>query len=185
MNWFTLGILLWITLGLDVGFRDTFQLGTLAIAPRCLPLLAVFVALWATPVQAAGVCLLIGLLMDITHTVPTESGRATVVFGAYAIGCLGAASFVLHFRSVLLRRNPVTFVVLCFVCTLLMEIVQLIFLRVRVQYDDLVVLGLGRELGQRLGTAGLTALLAVVAGPFFAIIAPVLGLDLSHGGRRR
>ena len=29
------------------------------------------------------------------------------------------------------------------------------------------------------------ALLAVVAGPFFAIIAPVLGLDLSHGGRRR
>lgn len=184
MNWFAFAVLLWVFAGLDVGFRETFQLGHLAIAPAFTPLLAVFIALWAPSAHAAGACLLIGLVADVTRVTPTESGYAVTVVGAYALGYLAACTLVLNFRSILLRRNPLTFVALAVVFMAITEVVEFMFLRVRSRYDELVLLGVGVDLAQRGGSVVLTGLLAIVIGPILTFIAPIVGLDLSHGTRR-
>ena len=184
MNWISFAVLLWLFTGLDVGFRETFQLGHLAIAPAFAPLLAVFLALWAPSAHAAGACLVIGLIMDVTHTTPTQSGQAVTVVGAYALGYLAACALVLNFRAILLRRNPVTYVALAVVFMAITEVSQFAFLRVRSGYDEIVLLGVGVDLAQRGGSVVLTGLAAVIIGPILSFIAPALGLDLAHAGRR-
>ncbi|MCA9310184.1 MAG: hypothetical protein KDA21_03205 [Phycisphaerales bacterium] len=185
MNWISFAVLVWLFTGLDVGFRETFQVGHLAIAPSFVPLLAVFLALWAPSVHAAGACLVAGLIMDVTHTVPTESGHAVTVVGAYGLGYLAACAMVLNFRSILLRRNPVTFVALAVVFAAITELVQFTFLRVRSGYDELVLLGVGMDLAQRGGSVVLTGVAAVIVGPVLSFVSPALSLEGGmHGGRR-
>lgn len=166
MNWIIFALLLWVSMGLDLGLRGLLQLGDSAIAPRFGVVLLVFICLWARPGALMLGAVFVGLGMDIfTDVYITGQEGAITVLGPYALGCMLAGYTIFTVRSVMQRKSAFTLAALTLLATLLVEVVRITLLTVRSFYDDLALDGAVAALGTGAGTAVYTGLLALLLAP--------------------
>lgn len=161
MNWLVFLIAVWITLGMEVGLRDAFQVGASSIAPSFLMVLLVFVSLWARPATLLGASAAIGVLMDLVHQLPTRDGETVVIVGPWALGCMAAGYTVLNFRGMMFRRNPITAGILAAIAGAVAASVVVALLRIRSSYGLIEFGGAAAELWPRLASALYTGIVAV------------------------
>jgi hypothetical protein len=167
----------WLMLGLETGLKDTLSvnIGNIVGAPSFVIPLAIFVALCAPPIPALWACLILGLFLDLTSPQPTTTGMLTVI-GPYALGLLVAGQFVLVVRSVVLRRHPLTLVVLSIAGAVVMHIVVTALFTVRGLMGDAILFEPTAELLGRLLSAILTGGAAFVLALVFMPLAPLMGM---------
>jgi hypothetical protein len=143
-------------------------------APSFVVPLATMIALCAPTMPALWSCLLLGLALDLTAP-QSGAGGNVFVLGPHAIGLLIAGQFVVAVRGLVIRRNPLTVVVLSISAAAIMEIVATAFLTARSMYDP-IVWHASEQLGGRLISAFLTGGTAFVMAFVILPIAPMLGL---------
>lgn len=183
MSWVLFTILAWCILGLELALRDLLQIGPNGIAPSFVLPLMVFVALWAPERIAIGSAFCLGLLVDLTGPVIVD-GVTQAVVGPHALGYMLGAALVVNIRGSMMRRNPVTLMVMTIFAGIASTIVVVLVHSLRDLYDPFawrpsseLLVGLASSLY----SAATAALLSVV---LFALL-PVFGFPAStiHGGR--
>jgi rod shape-determining protein MreD len=159
----------YVLMGLELGLREFLRLGPSTSAPSFVIPLVVFVALLAPPLAAMWTALLAGLVVDLA----TARGDAgTVVVGPHALGFLAAAWAVLAVRAVLLKRNPLTLMVVSGVAAAISGLVVVALLGVRLLYTEALGFRPLEELGYRM----LSALLTMGSGlALSAVLFPMQG----------
>lgn len=175
MNWIVFGVVAWIFLGLESGFREALQIGTWNIAPSFVLILLVFVALWARPLHALWAAFILGCSLDLLTQVPTRAGETISIIGPWALGSMLAAYTVLNFRVMMFRRNPLTIAFLCAVAGGIAGVVALAFIALRGYYDDIIALPAASALFQHAASALYTGGLAILVGPILQWIGPWMG----------
>ncbi len=187
MNVMLVVVLGWLALGLEMGLKATLgiRMGSVVAAPSFVVPLAVFICLCAPPMQAAWACVALGLFMDLTSPV-TLPGDSLVVLGPYALGFFAAGQLVLALRGVVIRRHPLSVVMLSIMAAAVMQIVVTASLTVRSMLtDQAMVWSAGHELLERLASAVVTGGTALVVAFLLAPMAPLLGLSAGRGSMRR
>jgi len=155
MNRILFAVLAWVALGLETGLRPAFAVGDGRISPSLVLPVAVYIALFATPLAATWGCLILGVLLDLT------SGRAVV--GPYALAYLLLAQTVIQARGVMMRRNPIVLVLLSVLGGIIVSIVVVAVLTFRaLVYGQPAGWHGGAELGVRLLGALYTGLVGFV-----------------------
>jgi hypothetical protein len=187
MNVLLVMLLGWLTLGLEIGLKDTlaFRLGSLTGAPSFVVPLAIFVALCAPPVPALWTCLLLGVFLDLTSPQPTATGMLAVL-GPNALGLLIAGQFVILIRAVLIRRHPLTLAALSVVGGAVLHIVATAIFTGRKFLNDPVLFDPTAQLLSGLLSALLTGGSALALSIVLLPLSPLLGLSpvQSRFGRR-
>lgn len=179
MNRLAFALLAWLLLGLELGLKSALELGSTGIAPSFLVPLGILIAMAAQPARAVWPCVVIGLLMDLTSSVPAHSGEP-VVIGPWALGMALAAHLVLALRAMMMRRNPMTLAFLSLVGMAVAQIAVVAILTGRnLVYGDMAW-SAGAELVRRLGSAVYTGVLALAMSVVLIPMAPILGLQLGH-----
>ncbi|MEO1129086.1 MAG: rod shape-determining protein MreD [Planctomycetota bacterium] len=177
MRWTVFTIAAWITLGLEWGLRDALQLGDVRIAPSFVFVLVVFISLWARQTAAMGACLILGAVVDLLGQLPTSDGTDVVVLGPHALGYLLAGYTVLTLRALMFRRNIISLAFLVLLTGVLAQILVTFLLGVRTVYDNVLFDQPLVELGQRLGSALYSAVLAIPFGAALNVIRPIFGFE--------
>lgn len=188
MNPLSFLIAAWLMFGLELGLRDALELGATGIAPSFVIVLLAMISLLASKRAALWAGLLLGVLMDLTHTMPGPGGfGAVVTVGPYALGSLLAAYSIVTLRALVIKRNPITLVFLSAVAAFLVNIVFVAIMTARSWYDPMIEFSPVAELLQRLGVAAYSGGLALVLGPLLLYFSPLLGFtagDKRHQRRR-
>ncbi|MBC7833847.1 MAG: hypothetical protein H7Y88_01955 [Phycisphaerales bacterium] len=172
-------VLAYVALGLELALKPGLALGT-SIAPGVLLPMAVFIALYSQPRQALWVGLVLGVALDLTSPIPMfGAARNMTLLGPNALGYLAATYLTLTIRGLLVRRNPLTLLVVSVIAMALAQIVLVAILSVRSFYDSSLSFGPLRELTSRLlsslytaGTAGIMGLLLVPLAPWLGFHDP-------------
>lgn len=172
----------WLALGVELGLRPALELGSTGIAPSFVVPCAVFVALWAPTHVAAAACLVLGLLVDLTWLAPAPAGGAAVA-GPHALGYLLMAQLVGAARSLIIRRNPLTLIVLSAVGSVIVHAVVVALLTIHTLVEPLTWDPTGeiiRRLAASLYTAVSGAAVALVVYP----LTPLFGFPHVASGPR-
>lgn len=164
MNWLVFAAATWVMFGLEIGLRDALQIGDLNISPHFAVILLVFVAMWASSGAALASGVMIGIGLDLFYQLKLDDGSDVVVIGPHALGCMLAAYAVVNLRALMFRKNVLSIAFLSLVAAALMQIVATALLTARASYDPLVFGPAFGELGQRLGSAVYTAIVAFPLG---------------------
>ncbi|HHN77810.1 MAG TPA: hypothetical protein ENK11_03920 [Phycisphaerales bacterium] len=175
MNWIVFLVVTWFSFGLELGLRDALRLSPGEIAPSFVIPVAVYVALSAPPKQVLWSAILLGVLVDLTWMIPrTDAAAAAWVLGPNALGMLVAVQFVLAVRGMVIRKHPLTLVVLSIVGAAIMQTVVVALLTLHAVYGDPIAFNPTGELITRLGSSlytGATAFIWAIAlrlvDPFF------------------
>ena len=173
MNRLTFAVALWILLGLDLGLKPVIALGPTAIAPSLILPLVVFVALHAPSVAALWAGLIAGLMLDLTFPIAIDGGGERRVPGPAALGTLLAVAMVLHLRSMLIGRNPLTLVALTVAAGLVQGAVVVAMLTARSIAGDPISHSAAEHLLARAGSAVYSGL---AAGILALVLFPAAGL---------
>lgn len=176
MSWVAFGVLAWIVLGLELGLRELLQLGAAGIAPSFVLPLMVFVALWAPTWTSVGAAMLLGLLLDLVSPVALEGGGGAVVVGPHVLGMLLGAALVLNLRQVVIRRNPLTQLVLTILAGGAVGVVVVFLHAVRALHDPIDFAPAG-QLFSKLGTAGYSGLSALALSLVLFPLAPLFQFE--------
>lgn len=183
MNPFVFAIVAWVALGLEIALPPVLDAGSGGVRPSFLIPLVVFVALHAETRPALWSALVLGLLADLTGPVAMIDGGAAVIPGPHALGFLLAAQLTLAMRGMVIRRNPLTLMVLSVLGAAVSEVVVVAIMTTRTLGDDALAWGGAGRLVPGLLSALYTALTAVVMSfPLFAA-APVFGFPSLHAPR--
>jgi hypothetical protein len=185
MNWPVVAVFAYVLLGLELALKPALAIEPPGIAPSfVLPLIA-FVALHAPALPTLWVALAIGLVLDLTDPVLAADGRYEVtVMGPMALGCLGAAYTSLTIRGLLVRRNPITLVVLAVLVSAIAGVVAVAMLSMRSIYDGAVVLRPTEELLRAVLSAVYTGGSATVLAIVFVPLSGLFGFHQETHGRR-
>lgn len=179
MNRLAFVVIAWVLLGLELGLKSALELGSTGVAPSFVIPLGIFIAMGATPVRAVWSCVALGLLLDLTSSVPAVAGDP-VVLGPWALGMALAAQLVLAIRAMMIRRNPLTLAFLSAVGMAVAQVVVVALLTARsLAYGDLAW-NAGSQLVHRLGSSLYTGVLALVMALALIPMASILGLQLGH-----
>lgn len=180
MNIWLVVLLGWAGIGLETGLKETLtlRLGSVVAQPSFVIPLAAFIALCAPPAQVLWACMALGVVLDLTAPRPTAAGSLTVL-GPYAIGLMLAGWFVLLVRGLVIRRNPLTLVVVSVLASLICHIwVTAIFTARRI--IDSADWHATSELLSRVCSSLLTGGSALVLALVLLPLAPMLGLHTGH-----
>ena len=112
MNWFVFAIITWISFGLELALTPVLDAGSSGVHPSMVIPLMAFIALYAPRKQALWAAIVLGVLMDLLAPMPRIDGGSVVIIGPYALGYLLGAHFILAIRGMLIRRNPLTLVMI-------------------------------------------------------------------------
>jgi hypothetical protein len=172
-------------LGLELALKPALALEPSGIAPSfVLPLIA-FVALHAPAMPTLWVALAIGVVLDLTDPVLAADGRYEItVMGPMALGCLAAAYTSLTIRGLLVRRNPITLIVLAVMVTLVANLVAVSMFSMRSVYDSAVALRPTDELVRGVLSAVYTGVSATVLAAVFMPLSGLFGFHHESHGRR-
>jgi len=181
VNWLVFAIAAWATFGLEFGLRDALQLGEMNLSPHFAVILLVFVAMWASPGIALTASVLIGLGLDLFYQLKLDDGGDLVVVGPHALGCLLAGYAVVNMRALMFRKNVLSIAFLSLVATALMQVVVTALLTARASYDPLVFGPAIAELGQRLGSAAYTGLVAFPVGVVLNVLRRLFRFQSERG----
>lgn len=162
MSWIVFLVITWLAFGLELGFRDALRLAPGDVAPSFVVPMLVYVALSAPPRQVLWAALFTGALIDVTWAVPrTDAAVDASVLGPHALGLLIAAQFVLAVRGMVIRRHPLTLVVLSVAAAAVMEVVVVALMTTHELYGDPIQFSPTGELVSRLLSALYTAATAL------------------------
>jgi hypothetical protein len=187
VNPFLIVLLGWLCVGLEAGVRSALvvRLGSVAVgSPSFVVPLVTVIALCAPPLPTLWACMGIGLLVDLTSPVPVGPNLNTFIIGPNALGLAVAAQFVLAVRGVVIRRNPISVVVLSAAAAAISGIVVTALLTARHLYDPIVIRPT-EELMSRLFSALLTCGTAFVMSFILLPMSPMLGLLAPRNWVRR
>ncbi len=184
MRWLMFALVAWVALGLETGLKPALQLGPTPIAPSFLVPVAVLVAMFAPSAVALWSCLILGVLADLTWSIPrTDSGLATLI-GPYALGYLLAGQLVLTLRGVMVKKNPLTMGFLAGAAAVVVNVVVVAIITLHTAlYDEPILWSPTRQLLARLSAALYTGAIATLLAPFLLAVAPFMGLQ-TPGTRR-
>ena len=184
MKWLMFALVTWFALGLETGLKPALQLGPTPIAPSFLIPVAVVVAMFAPSAVALWSCLLIGVLADLTWSIPrTDSGLATML-GPYSLGYLLAGQLVLALRGVMVKKNPLTLGFLAGSAAVVVNVVVVAIITLHTAlYDEPIKWSPTTQLLSRLSAALYTGAIATLLAPFLLAVAPYMGLQ-TPGTRR-
>ncbi len=183
MNVFLFAMLAWVALGLEIALPPVLDAGAAGVQPSFLVPLLVFVALHTEPRPALWAGLVLGLLVDLVHPLALVDGGGVTIPGPHALGFMLAARLTLSIRGVVIRRNPVTLVILSVLAAAVAETVVVACMTLRSAFDGAVVWGGFGELFPGLLSALYTGLAALVLSfPLFALT-PFFGFPPLHAPR--
>ncbi len=109
MKWPLPLLLGYLLLALEAPVREALRLGPTHAAPSLVFPLIVFVALMASTNAALWMAFLVGLAVDLTTL---RAPGAVIVAGPHALGYIAAAYMIITLRPMVMRKNPITLVVL-------------------------------------------------------------------------
>lgn len=178
MSWIAFAVIAWIAVGLEVGLKDTLELGSSGIAPSFVLPLAIYIAMSATPLAAQWACLALGLLVDLTWLVavdPSATVAPPTVIGPHALGYFVACHFVLALRGAVLRRNPLSLVLLSFLGAIFADLIVVAFFTLRWMTGDPIAWSPAHELGVRIASAVYTGFLALPMAWVLMPLSPTFG----------
>jgi len=174
MNWGVFAVVAWLMLGIELGLRSALQIGSTPMAPSFILPLGVWVALWAPQATASAACLILGILLDFTFPLPfMDRGGDVVVVGPYALGCLLMAQAVVAARGLVIKRNPVTLMVLTVVGGMVAHAVVTALYTARWMLGDPIVWDPTQQLVARAGIAAYSSLTALIVSPLLFTIQPL------------
>lgn len=170
----------WIVLGLELGLRHVFaiEFGSpgVTISPSFIAPLLVFFCLHATPHSAVWACLLVGVVMDLLWWPGASAGPSGAVLGFYAIGFTIASSAIVRLRGVVIRKNPLTMIVLSVGFVMIAQTWITLMLGLRSTYDP-IEWNIGSQFVGRIGSAGLTGATALA---LWLVLTPLMPLFRFH-----
>ncbi len=187
MNIFLFALLAWLFMGFEIALPPVLDAGGGGVAPSFLIPLVVFIALHAETRPALWSALILGLIVDLIQPVALVDGGAATIPGPHALGFLLAVQMTLSMRGMVIRRNPLTLVVLSILGMAIATLVVIAFTSVRGLLDPSLARRGAAELAPGILSAlytGLTAL--VLSFPLFAL-SPFFGfpnLQASRFARR-
>lgn len=180
MNPLPYALAAWLALGMELGLKPILDAGSGGISPSFVIPLVVFIALHAPARQAIWAALLTGLTLDLITPLAMIDGGSAVIPGPHAIGTVLAAELTLALRGMVIRRNPMTLVVLSVVASVVSSLAFVTLLGLRGLADDGIVWRGTGELIPRFLSALYTALSALVLSfPLFAAT-PLFGFPSTH-----
>jgi hypothetical protein len=183
MNWTVAAVFAYVLLGLELAVSPALAFGS--IAPSFVIPLVAFVALHAPAVPALWFALIMGALLDLTGPLPTTDGRpAVVTLGPMALGYLAAAYVALTSRGLLVRRNPLTLIVLSIVVALVAHLVATTLLTFRSFYDPVLMWSPAEQLGRRVMSALYTGATGAVMTVILTPLTHLFGFQDQHTTRR-
>ena len=187
MNPLLVALLGWLALGLETSLKSAlvFRAGSFEGAPSFVIPLVTMVAICAPPIPALWTALTLGLACDLTAQISTTTGSTIYHIGPGAIGMVLGAQFVLLVRGMVIRRNPVTLIVLSIalgviaaICSVAMVKVRMVILRDPIEWT--ATGDLGRRAFGALLTGGTALVMAFVLMP----LSGMLGLPQSQAHLR-
>lgn len=183
MNPFVFAILAWVALGLEIALPPVLDAGGGGVTPSFMIPLLVFVALHADTRPTLWAALILGLLIDLTRPIAMIDGGAAIIPGPHALGFLLAAWMTLSLRTMVIRRNPLTLVVLSVLAATVSGLAVILLITLRGVWDgSLAWRGTG-ELLPTVLSALYTALAALLMSfPLFALT-PFFGFPNLHAAR--
>lgn len=180
MNWLVFILIAWVCFGLEMALLPVFDAGSEGVHPSMVVPLLVFVAMNAPRKPTLWSAILLGVVMDLLSPIPGVNGGTFTVIGPHALGYLLGVHFVMTVRGMLIRRNPLTMVVMSIIVMLIAQIVVVAIFAARGLGDHSLVWsasdGLGRGLFSSLYTGVSALLLSFVffaLGPFFGFASTV------------
>lgn len=183
MNPFVFAFVAWIAMGLEIALPPVLDAGSGGVHPSFLIPLVVFVALHADQRPTLWAALILGLLADLTRPVAMIDGGTAIIPGPHALGFLLAAQLTLALRGMVMRRNPLTLMVLSVVAAAVSSLVVISIMTARTVGNHALEWSGPGQLLPGLLSALYTALTALVMSfPLFAA-APVFGFPSQHAPR--
>ncbi|MGQ0626738.1 MAG: hypothetical protein ACT4PL_01400 [Phycisphaerales bacterium] len=187
MNYLLVAVLGYVLLGLDLALRPFVAIGAAGgggepmQAPYFLLPLVVFIAMYGQPLPVLWTGLVLGLLSDLaTGQYLVHATQSTVTIpGPGAIGWCAAAYLVLTLRALVMRRNPIAFIVLCVFAAGLASVVAVAVLSLRqfLGFGDAVPFSGREQLTARLVASLLTAISSAALLLIFRPMVPLFGFD--------
>lgn len=178
MNPIAVAIACWVMIGVELGLRRALEFGSTGISPYLLLPLIVHIAMHAPHLASYWTALLTGLVVDLQSPRPTSDGLGDVVIiGPNALGFLMAAAFTLNVRTIVIRRNPLSFVAVSIAAAGIAQITAVMILTMRGSLDSAVAFNPGEQLWIRLVSSAATGITALALAYPLRWSNPVLGLS--------
>ncbi len=175
MNWFVFAFVSWIGFGIERSLLVYFDAGQGGVLPSVILPLIVFLALHAPKAQSLWAAIFLGVVADLLSPMVHVDGGASTVLGPHALGYLLVCQFIFAIRGMVIRRNPLTMVVLSFFGALIAQVVIVAIFTIRGFGHDPIVWNAAGELIRRTLSALYTGLGAIVLSFIFFALEPVFG----------
>ena len=111
-RWPLLLVSLFVALAIDASLGHVLMIGD--VSPRFVPILIVFVALFASRGAVLWSAWAAGLMVDLLTDLPHGSDDVGPLIGPHALGYVFGVIVVMQFRPVLLRRHVLTMLAMTF-----------------------------------------------------------------------
>ena len=179
MNWFVFAILAWLTFGLELALQPVLDAGSGSVHPSMVMPLMAFVALYAPRKQALWAAIILGVLLDLLSPMARSDGGSVVIVGPYALGFLLGCHFIFTIRGSLIRRNPLTLVMISIVSSFIIQVVVIALLTARNLGNNPLIWDASDQLIQRSFSSLYTGLSALLLSFIFFALAPAFGFHSS------
>jgi len=179
MNWFVLAFVAWITFGLELALGPVLDSGSSGVHPSMIIPLMAFVALYAPRKQALWAAILLGIIIDLLAPMARADGGSVVIVGPHALGYLLGAHFILAIRGMLIRRNPLTLVIISIASSFIAQVVVIALITLRNMGTSPLIWDAGDQLVERSFSSLSTGISALVLSVIFFALAPTFGFHSS------
>lgn len=177
MNWLIFILIAWLCFGLELALGPVFDAGSRGVQPSMVVPLLVFVAMNAPRKPTMWAAILLGLVMDLLSPIPAVNGGTATIVGPHALGYLLGAHFVLAVRGMLIRRNPLTMIVMSILVMIIAQVVYVAIFAARDLGNDPLIWDSGVQLRQRFFSSLYTGLSALLLSFLFFALGPVFGFN--------
>jgi len=179
MNWFVFAFISWIIFGLELAFLPVLDAGSGGVHPSMVIPLVAFIALYAPRKQALWGAIILGIIADLVAPMSRIDGGLAVIVGPNALGYLLACHFILAIRGSLIRRNPMTMVIISMAACFIAQIVVIAIFTTRDLGSNTLIWDAGDQLVQRSFSSLYTGLSALLLSFVFFALAPAFGFHSS------
>ena len=171
MRWSVYLIMLFLMLVIDASVGNVLALG--AVRPLFLPILVVYVTLFAPRMTALWAAWIAGLLVDLLTDLPHGADHVGPLIGPHALGAVFGAYAILQIRVVLLRRHVLTVVAMTLLFVAASSMVTVFIYAAHGWYDSETLfwadIGPLAELWRRVLGALYTTAGALIVGPILVL----------------
>ncbi|MBS0192503.1 MAG: hypothetical protein U0573_07665 [Phycisphaerales bacterium] len=176
MNLIAVAVAGYVAFSLELGLRNSFAIGG-GIAPSFVFVLCTILAIGAPGSLVLWICLVFGVLTDLTWPHEVLSGEPVTIVGPYAIGYLIAGQFILALRSQIIKRNPLSVGFMCMTGYFVAQTVVVAIYTFRWIYTPTMPWEPTHQLLQRVLAAVYTGILGVLIGFLAQALSAALGIQ--------